>query len=155
MSLATTAPAPAGADVATPAAARPFTVRSFGLTDRGRVRPSNEDHFAVVELTRGLRVHHTSVPQAKAQSSSHRGYLFVVADGMGGHQGGATASRMAVEYLRNELAEVRGNFDAALLAQVHGHLHGSVRSLASRAPARRSSSRPRTRAVSRWRSLSA
>jgi protein phosphatase len=34
---------------------------------------------------------------------------------------------MAVEYLRHELTEVRGNYDAALLAQIQGHLQGSVR----------------------------
>jgi PPM family protein phosphatase len=60
------------------------------------VRPSNEDHFAVVELARHLYVHHTSVPQAKAQYSSHRGHIFVIADGMGGHQAGEVASALSV-----------------------------------------------------------
>jgi len=32
-----------------------------------------------------------------------------------------------VEYLGRELAEVRGNFDAALLEQVRSQLHGNVR----------------------------
>jgi protein phosphatase len=40
-----------------------------------------------------------------------------VADGMGGHQGGATASRMAVELLSRELVDARGDFDAAIKKQ--------------------------------------
>src|SRR5947209_6179353 len=77
-------------------ARRPLVVHSYGLTDPGRVRPTNEDCFAVVELARTLCVHHSNIPQARAQSSSYRGHLFVVADGMGGHQGGEVASTMSV-----------------------------------------------------------
>src|ERR1700736_6055026 len=71
-------------------------VRSFGLTDRGQVRPANEDHFALVELVRTMHVRQTSVPQAQNQLSSHRGHLFLVADGMGGHQAGEVASALSV-----------------------------------------------------------
>jgi PPM family protein phosphatase len=50
-------------------------LRAYGVTDKGRVRPSNEDCFGV-DL--GLR-------------------LCVVADGMGGHNAGEVAASMAVE----------------------------------------------------------
>jgi protein phosphatase len=50
-------------------------LRAYGVTDKGRVRPTNEDCFAVDE---GLR-------------------LCVVADGMGGHNAGEVAARIAVD----------------------------------------------------------
>lgn len=97
MSVLTTEPelAPA-APLAPLQTGRPLLVRSFGLTDPGRVRPSNEDHFVIVELARTICVSQTSVPQAKSQYSSHRGHLFLVADGMGGHQAGEVASALSV-----------------------------------------------------------
>lgn len=49
----------------------------YGITDTGRVREHNEDNFAILELVDKV--------------------LFVVADGMGGHEAGEVASRIAVE----------------------------------------------------------
>ncbi len=68
---------------------------AWGQSDPGRKRERNEDSY-LVDPALGV---------------------LAVADGMGGHQGGATASRMAVELLARELAEARGDFDAAVKKQ--------------------------------------
>jgi len=58
--------------------------RIAALSDTGRVRSHNEDACGTFESTSGI-------------------HLFVVADGMGGHRGGATASRIAVDTLATAL----------------------------------------------------
>jgi protein phosphatase len=74
----------------------PVAVQSFGLTDRGRVRPSNKDHFLIAELARTLWVRQTSLPQPPTHHGRNRGHVFLVADGVGGHQAGEVASALSV-----------------------------------------------------------
>jgi len=77
-------------------ARRALGVSSFGITDKGRVRASNEDQFLVAELTKAMRIWYTSLPEPKMRFGEERGHLFLVADGMGGHQAGEQASALAV-----------------------------------------------------------
>jgi serine/threonine protein phosphatase PrpC len=72
------------------------TVKAFGVTDKGRVRPTNEDQFLCAELTKAMRIWQTSLPEPKAQFGEERGHLFLVADGMGGARAGELASALAV-----------------------------------------------------------
>ncbi len=58
---------------------------SAGLTDVGRKRDHNEDSFLIDDELQ----------------------LYVVADGMGGHAGGGTASRIAVETIDKRMRDVR------------------------------------------------
>ncbi|MSO61639.1 MAG: hypothetical protein EXQ50_06070 [Acidobacteria bacterium] len=64
-----------------------LTLTTFGITDRGMVRETNEDQFLIAELSKAMRVLQTSLPEPKVQVGEERAHLFLVADGMGGHQG--------------------------------------------------------------------
>ena len=70
-------------------------VVAAGVTDVGRKRDHNEDSFLIDEDLK----------------------LFVVADGMGGHAGGGTASRIAVETIDRELRQARSTQGSALDAR--------------------------------------
>jgi serine/threonine protein phosphatase PrpC len=58
-------------------------LRAYGVTDKGRLRPTNEDCFAIHEELG----------------------LCVVADGMGGHNAGEVAARLAVDAVVEHVAE--------------------------------------------------
>jgi serine/threonine protein phosphatase PrpC len=80
----------------TPMASRALTIKAFGITDRGKVRPTNEDQFLIAELSKAMRIWQTSLPEPKLQVGEERAHLFLVADGMGGHRAGERASALAV-----------------------------------------------------------
>lgn len=119
----------------------PLTVLSFGLTDRGKIRDRNEDQFLTAVLLKSLQVQRTSLPQPKVQHSSDRSYVFVVADGMGGHAGGEKASALAIDSVESFIletfkwfAQCKGNEQDQVLADFQSALgHANARVLAEAA----------------------
>ena len=65
-------------------------IRSYATSDVGKVRELNEDYFSV------------SYPEDEIQ-------LFVLADGMGGYNGGEIASQLAVNSVKNYIASNYAN----------------------------------------------
>lgn len=79
-------------------------IDTFGLTDRGRVRSVNNDHFLIASFHRNLRVHHTSIPGGIGhQETESRGFLFLVADGVGGLTSAGDGSALALSTLAHHL----------------------------------------------------
>ncbi len=58
-------------------------MRTFYLTDSGKVRTHNEDNLVILNNANGE-------------------YLLAVADGMGGHKAGEVASSIAIEYIKEK-----------------------------------------------------
>lgn len=73
-------------------------ITAAGLSDRGTVRPANEDHYCI-----GAFIEQEAFTALTFDTSSscfqQYGLLAAVADGMGGYTGGALASRVVLETL--------------------------------------------------------
>ncbi len=72
----------------------PQRVRWYGSTDRGRIRPNNEDAFLGVQFD-AHEVHRLG-KHGEAGTAAHD-YVFAVSDGMGGAKAGEYASSIAVD----------------------------------------------------------
>jgi serine/threonine protein phosphatase PrpC len=102
-----------------------------GLTHPGLVRSENQDHFLIATLHKSMRVIQTSMPEEALGDlrSPSRGYVFLVADGVGGTPGGRDASRTAlraiVDYVLSAMdlyqqldEEIEPEFEAELRRSV-------------------------------------
>jgi protein phosphatase len=71
----------------------------FGVTHPGKVRRVNNDHFLLASIHKRLVVHGTSLPSLSPTSAGDQrvAFLAMVADGVGGGEGGEVASRVALE----------------------------------------------------------
>lgn len=114
--------------VQTPREASPIErLKWSGRTDRGKVRPNNEDAFLGLQFD-AREIHHLG--KVGEASTSKMDFAFAVSDGMGGAQAGEYASRIAVEKITKllprsfhqsaaGLAPGFGDMLAELFAQVH------------------------------------
>jgi protein phosphatase len=98
--------------MATETLTRATRVDAFGVSHEGKVRPANEDHFAIVSAKRAIQVRATNLqdPSLLELERARRPevYLLVVADGVGGTVGGKVASGVAVRSVVEYLAEAVG-----------------------------------------------
>jgi len=98
-----------------------------GQTDRGKVRPNNEDAFVGLQFD-AREVHHLG---ASGESPAGRmNFVFAVSDGMGGAMAGEHASRIAVQKIttllprsyRQSVAGLEAGF-AGLLEELFAEVH--------------------------------
>jgi protein phosphatase len=92
---------PAGAGTIEPP--QPFSslvqVDVGARTHPGLVREHNEDHFLVARVGRSLETMDSNLPAGNLPARfDEKGYLLIVADGIGGSAGGEVASQMAIEF---------------------------------------------------------
>ncbi len=73
-----------------------FAVRAAGMTDAGLVRETNQDAFLIADLSSGRKWSGRGQP---SWSTSPKGVLLAVSDGMGGANAGEIASALAIEGL--------------------------------------------------------
>ena len=91
------------------------------LTDVGCQRENNEDSFLYWE------------PEADAELQ-RKGRLAVIADGMGGYEGGQEASRLAVETVREVYNNVVGDDPHAALLEAFARAHERIQAHAGLHP---------------------
>jgi protein phosphatase len=83
----------------------------YGCTHKGLVRATNADHFLVASFRRAILIHSASVPadSLPAFAPDSRGFVALVADGVGsmanGEQGSARVTEAIARYL-TEMSEV-------------------------------------------------
>jgi protein phosphatase len=108
----------------------PERLKWFGQTDRGKVRPNNEDAFLGLQFD-AREVHHLG--KLGEASTLNEDFAFAVSDGMGGAMAGEFASRIAVEkimrLLPRSFQQTAVGLDAGfadVLTELFGEVHHAL-----------------------------
>lgn len=100
----------------------------FGaVTDPGKLRKNNEDHFAVVRRTRSREILLTSLRAEPNDLPSDHAYVLIVADGLGGGNCGEVASELVLRfgwYLTGQQPRWLMKFDPSQWPEVEKTLKG-------------------------------
>jgi protein phosphatase len=84
-------------EVPTEPSSQSVRVQYGAISDAGKVRSRNEDHFMVARTRRTLNVLAHNLPKEELPDSiGEDGYVMIVADGMGGMNAGDIASMLAI-----------------------------------------------------------
>jgi len=111
------------------------SLKWFGWTDRGKVRPNNEDAFLGLQFN-SREIHHLG--KHGEASTEKMDFAFAVSDGMGGAKAGEYASRIAVEKITTLLPRsfkqsavgLEAGFED-VLTELFGEVHNALAYLGS------------------------
>jgi PPM family protein phosphatase len=96
-------------------------IESFGISHVGKVREGNEDHFVIASLQRSLEIRQTNLEDRAVLDPlcGPKAYLYAVADGVGGQEGGRLASGITIQTIVEYLFETVGSYHAVAPGQEH------------------------------------
>jgi len=116
----------------------------FGITDVGKVRKENQDHFLIATVHQQLVIHGTSFPDPEKLPVRGQRFasIMLVADGVGGASAGGEASQLTVETIARYVSSTMNCFqtpgghadEASLLEALRTaaqQAHGAVRAEAA------------------------
>ena len=104
----------------------------YGISDRGKVRSKNEDHFILASIHRRLNVIDTNLAESERLpiSDLRLAFLAMVADGVGGATGGERASAIALETATQYVVSTLDCYDRA--AAIDGSMSEALQAAALR-----------------------